>query len=93
VSDWRGQIGDVNNLLDVTSAYDTVSGLEDWVEFDSVQGATEVAITDAAARLTKEYFPKLQASKLKYRALVRPRGNHSQLPGLRREILVNYKNM
>jgi len=72
----------LNDLLDVTSAYDTVSGLEDWVEFDSVQGATAVAVTDEdAARLIKEYFPKLQASELKYQALARWPGNHSRLLG------------
>lgn len=108
----------MNDLLDVTNAYDTVFGLEDWVEFNTVQGtismecfridesgytgfgllnpeqcfqgATAVAITDEdAGRLIKEYFLKLQASELKYRALARRPGNHSRLLGLQREILAN----
>ncbi|EKQ6358021.1 DUF3800 domain-containing protein [Pseudomonas aeruginosa] len=56
------------------------------------QGATAVAISDEdAARLIKEYFPKLQASELKYRSLARRSGNHPRLLGLQREILANYK--
>lgn len=40
------------------------------------QGATVVAISNEdATRLIKEHFPKLQAAKLKYRALARRAGN------------------
>jgi hypothetical protein len=56
------------------------------------QGATAIAISDEeAARLIKEHFPKLQASELKYRALVRRPGNHPRLLGLQRDILGNLK--
>lgn len=56
------------------------------------QGATAVAITDEdAARLIKEYFPKMQAPELKYRALSRRAQNHSRLLGLQRDVLTNFK--
>jgi hypothetical protein len=55
------------------------------------QGATAVAIcNEDAERLIKEHFPKLQASELKYRSLVRRPGNHPRLLGLQRDILTNY---
>lgn len=57
-----------------------------------LQGAAAVAISNGeAARLVKEYFPKLQASELKYRSLARRPGNHSRLLGLQRDLLTNYK--
>lgn len=56
------------------------------------QGAAAVAITDEdAARLIKEYFPKLQASELKYRSLSRRSQNHPRLLGLQRDVLTNFK--
>src|SRR5690606_33121744 len=56
------------------------------------QGATAVAIGDEdAARLIEDYFPKLQASELKYRSLARRPGNHPRLLGLQRDILTNFK--
>jgi len=56
------------------------------------QGATAIAIgNEDAARLIKEYFPKLQAPELKYRSLSRRPGNHPRLLGLQRDILTNYK--
>jgi len=52
------------------------------------QGATAISITDEeAARLIKEYFPKLRASELKYRALARRPGNRDCLLNLQRDVL------
>jgi len=56
------------------------------------QGATAVAISDdEAARLIREYFPKLQASELKYRALARRPGYREPLMALQRAVLSNHK--
>lgn len=56
------------------------------------QGATAISITDAsAARLIKEHFPKLQASELKYRALVRRSGNRERLINLQKDVLSQNK--
>lgn len=58
------------------------------------QGASAVAISDEeAARLIKEYFPKLQAPELKYRALSRRQSNHERLISLQRDVLQNYKSV
>lgn len=56
------------------------------------QGATAVAIEDDdATRLIKQHFPKLQATELKYRSLVRRPVNHSRLLGLQKDLLDHYK--
>ncbi|MFB0872666.1 MULTISPECIES: hypothetical protein [unclassified Sphingobium] len=58
------------------------------------QGATAIAIEDdEAARLIKEYFPRLQASELKYRALSRRPGNHPRLLALLTELLRAHKSV
>lgn len=58
------------------------------------QGATAIAIgDDDAARLIKEYFPRLQADELKYRALSRRPGNHPRLLGLLAELLREHKSV
>lgn len=59
-----------------------------------LQGATAIAIkNDEAAALIKEYFPKLQASELKYRSLSRRPANHPRLLALLRNLLGNYKSV
>lgn len=56
------------------------------------QGATAVAISDGeAARLIREYFPKLKASELKYRALARRSGYRGPLMDLQSTVLSQYK--
>lgn len=56
------------------------------------QGATAIAISDDdARRLIREYFPKLQADELKYRALARRPANHQRLLALQRDLLSHYK--
>lgn len=56
------------------------------------QGATAVSIdNDEAARLIREYFPKLQASELKYRALSRRAGYRKRLMELQRTVLSEHK--
>lgn len=58
------------------------------------QGAAAVAISDEdAARLIKEYFPRLQAAEIKYRSLARRPGNYPRLLDLQRDILTNYKSV
>ncbi|WP_324731830.1 DUF3800 domain-containing protein [Pseudomonas paeninsulae] len=57
-----------------------------------LQGAAAIAIDDGeAARLIREYFPRLQAEELKYRALARRPANHQRLIALHRELLTNHK--
>src|SRR5690606_26352986 len=56
------------------------------------QGAAAIAISDQdASRLIKEYFPRLQAAELKYRAISRRPAHHPKLLELQRDILSNYK--
>lgn len=56
------------------------------------QGASAIAIEDAeAARLIREYFPKLQAPELKYRSLSKRVANHPRLLGLIGDVLANHK--
>ncbi|MBI1891256.1 MAG: DUF3800 domain-containing protein [Burkholderiales bacterium] len=56
------------------------------------QGATAIAISDeTAARLIQEHFPKLQASELKYRSLVRRPGYRQPLLDLQRDVLSQHK--
>jgi len=56
------------------------------------QGATAIAISDNdAARLIQEHFPRLQASELKYRSLVRRTGYRQSLLELQRTVLSDYK--
>jgi len=56
------------------------------------QGATAVAVSDEdAARLIKEYFPKLQAPEIKYRTLSRRPANYQRLFSLQRDVLAHYK--
>ncbi|MBX8508514.1 DUF3800 domain-containing protein [Pseudomonas cichorii] len=56
------------------------------------QGASAIGIEDSdAARLIREYFPKLQAPELKYRSLSKRASNHSRLFGLLSELLANHK--
>lgn len=56
------------------------------------QGATAIAIDDDEAnRLIWEYFPKLQAEELKYRALARRPANRPRLLALQRDLLTHYK--
>lgn len=56
------------------------------------QGATAVAVSDAdAAQLIREYFPKLQASELKYHALARRPGYRQPLMDLQRAVLSEHK--
>lgn len=56
------------------------------------QGATAIAIDDDdARRLIREYFPKLQAHELKYRALARRPNNHHRLLALQQALLSHYK--
>lgn len=56
------------------------------------QGATAISISDGeATRLIKEYFPKLQASELKYRSLARRPANRERLFNLQKEVLSQYK--
>ncbi len=56
------------------------------------QGATAISITDeAAAKLIKEYFPRLKAPELKYHALARRPANRQRLLSLQREVLSQYK--
>src|SRR3546814_9778293 len=58
------------------------------------QGAAAIAIEDEeAARLIREYFPRLQAGELKYRALSRRAGNHPRLLALLAELLRTYKSV
>ncbi|QFT34098.1 hypothetical protein FIV00_26620 [Labrenzia sp. THAF82] len=58
------------------------------------QGASAVAISDEeAARLIKEYFPRLQAPELKYRSLSRRKSNHQRLLSLQRDLLTQYKSV
>lgn len=58
------------------------------------QGASAIAIRDEdAARLIKEYFPRLQAPELKYGSLTRRAGNHERIISLHRELLSNYKSV
>ena len=56
------------------------------------QGATAVSINDEeASRLIREYFPKLQAPELKYRALARRPGYRQPLMELQRTVLSEHK--
>lgn len=56
------------------------------------QGATAIAIDeDDAQRLIREYFPKLQADELKYRALARRPANRPRLLALLRSLVPRYK--
>lgn len=56
------------------------------------QGATAISITnEEAARLIKEYFPRLQASELKYSALARRPANRERLLNLQRDALSQNK--
>jgi hypothetical protein len=56
------------------------------------QGATSVAIPDdEAARLIREYFPKLKAPELKYHALARRSGYRQPLMDLQRAVLSQHK--
>lgn len=56
------------------------------------QGAAAIAISDQdASSLIREYFPKLQAPELKYRALSRRPANHRRLLSLQRDLLTHYK--
>ncbi len=56
------------------------------------QGASAVAIEDdEAARLIRNYFPRLQAGELKYRSLSRRPGNHERLVGLLRDIHTHFE--
>ncbi len=56
------------------------------------QGAAAIAISDEdAANLIREYFPKLQAPELKYRALSRRSANHPRLLSLLRDLLTHHK--
>jgi hypothetical protein len=56
------------------------------------QGATAVDISDdEATRLIQEYFPKLQASELKYHALARRPGYRKPLMDLQRALLSQHK--
>lgn len=56
------------------------------------QGATAVAISDdEAARLIREYFPRLQAPELKYHALARRPGYRQPLLELQRAVLSQHK--
>lgn len=58
------------------------------------QGASAIAISDSdAARLIKDYFPRMKAQELKYKALSRRSGNHPQLLALIQELLKNYKSV
>lgn len=58
------------------------------------QGAAAVAISnEEAARIIKEYFPRLQASELKYRSLSRRNSNHQRLLSLQRDLLTQYKSV
>ena len=58
------------------------------------QGASGVAISDEdAARLIKEYFPRLQAPEIKYRSLSRRPGNHERLISLQRDVLTHFKSV
>lgn len=58
------------------------------------QGAAAIAIeNEDAARLIKHYFPKLQASELKYHALSRRASNHPRLLELLAELLGGYKSV
>ena len=51
-----------------------------------------IAISDNdAARLIQEHFPRLQASELKYRSLVRRTGYRQPLLELQRTVLSDYK--
>lgn len=55
------------------------------------QGAIAVSIPpDAAARLIKERFPKLQTAELKYSQLTRRPGNRARLLALQRDLLAQY---
>lgn len=61
-------------------------------EAQPFQGASAIGIDDAeAARLIREYFPKLQAPELKYRSLSKRVTNHPRLLGLIGELLANHK--
>ncbi|GAJ96074.1 hypothetical protein EXN67_29080 [Rhizobium rhizogenes] len=56
------------------------------------QGASAIAIEDdEAARLIRNYFPRLQAGELKYRSLSRRPGNHERLLGLLRDIHTHFE--
>ena len=56
------------------------------------QGAAAVAISDEeAARLIKEYFPRLQAPELKYHSLARRSGYRQPLMDLQRAVLSQHK--
>lgn len=58
------------------------------------QGAAAIAIDDDdAARMIKEFFPRLQAPELKYSALSRRAGNHGRLLALLRVLLTDYKSV
>src|SRR3546814_14721909 len=57
-------------------------------------GAAAIAIEDEeAARLIRDYFPRLQAGELKYRALSRRAGNHPRLLALLAELLRTYQSV
>lgn len=56
------------------------------------QGATAIAISDdAASRLIREFFPKLQAPELKYRSLARRPSYHRPLIDLQHTVLTQHK--
>lgn len=61
-------------------------------EAQPFQGASAIGINDAeAARLIREYFPRLQAPELKYRSLSKRASNHPRLLGLIGDLLANHK--
>jgi len=56
------------------------------------QGASAIAISnEEAAKLIKEYFPKLQAPELKYRSLSRRTNNRQPIIDILREIHTHHK--
>src|SRR3546814_8258669 len=58
------------------------------------QGAAAIAIEDEeAARLIREYFPRLQAGELKSRALSPRAGNHPRLLAPLAELLRTYTSV
>lgn len=56
------------------------------------QGASSICISEEDARdAIQQFFPRLQASELKYRALARRPGNAERLLGLQQYLLKNFK--
>jgi len=61
-------------------------------EAQPFQGAAAIGIDYAeAARLIREYFPKLQAPELKYRSLSKRASNHPRLLVLIGDLMANHK--